>query len=709
MSSDPDRERREYAVKAVVASTAATLLPFTLLFFAFYLFGVFRLTDLLIVLGADCVVGFCLLLSRRAWEASAWIQSALFVVLPVRMAWAQGGWTPATVYISLAVVLGMTLLEVRAAWGLMAVSLLLYIGASWAHGNLGLLVLLNILLTVAAPLCGIVVLLRFTLRQLGGALEKSRITADGLTREIGERTRAESALTASMQTIRALFESMPDGIVVMDAGGRITDCNAASARMFEVDARGEVVGRNIIDFVVSDDRSRAQQKLVQLMREGPNGRSLRLRVQGTRGRSFDAFVNGSLHLDAEGMMQGLVISVRDITDMLRLESQLRQAQKMEAVGQLAGGVAHDFNNLLLGIQGYTDLALHSMEAAHAAREPLEQVLKASERAGAIVRQLLAFSRRETPSPVVLRLNDVIEGFLKMLGRLIGEHVTVRLDLAADLGNVVADPGQVEQVLVNLCLNSRDAMPDGGTITIETENATLDAAFAATHPGARPGQFVCLRVTDEGEGMSADAMAHLFEPFFTTKRPGRGTGMGLATVYSIVTRHGALIDCASAPGRGTRFCLYFPRTDASPVQAAPDGIPREADTGTETLLVVEDDEMVRSLAQRILCDAGYTVLPACGGEEALELFRRRGADVALALIDVVMPGMNGRLVAQALHEMQPSLPILFSSGYDFHMLDDASFPSGPRAEIIHKPYRARDLLRRVHDALHGTPGAAPPLS
>jgi PAS domain S-box-containing protein len=698
-SADPAVARDEFMVRAITAITVFTLLPFTLFFLAFAAFGVFPADNVVILLAADAVVAACVLMSRgRAWRLGGWLLSLLFLALAFVLTLRMGGWSPAVVYVALFVALGITLLGERWQWAAVPLAMAAFTAAAIAHGDLGAFDLAGLVLAVAAPLCGIMLLMWFSARQMKATLVRSQAAAAVLEREVAGRKRMEAAVRELMERNRALFESIPDGIGVILMDGRFVDCNGAAVRMLDAESREQVLGRDIFDVIAPEQRERARGWLAEVQRAAER-RLVRVAVRGFVGRQFEAQLFSDLLRDERGAPVGVVIAVRDITDQLTLEAQLRQAQKMEAVGQLAGGVAHDFNNILLGIQGYAELARDAAGDPAAAREHLEEVLTAAERGGALVRQLLAFSRREALVPVVVDVNALVRGLVRMLGRLIGEHITLRLELGAGVPGMVADPRQIEQVLVNLCLNSRDAMPEGGSIRVVTRGAELDAAFVAANPWAVPGSFVRVDVADDGTGMSPEVMAHLFEPFFTTKRPDRGTGIGLATVYGIVKQHGGLIHCESAPGAGTRFTLFFPvsaeRLPAEP-SAEPAAPPRPAG-GSETLLIAEDDPMVRALVSRILGRAGYTVLAAADGAEALAIFSERGAEVSLALVDVVMPGMNGQVLAGALREARPDLPVLFSSGYDFHLLDEA-VAAGELLTIVHKPYHPHELLRVVRDAL-----------
>jgi nitrogen-specific signal transduction histidine kinase/CheY-like chemotaxis protein len=394
------------------------------------------------------------------------------------------------------------------------------------------------------------------------------------------------------------------------------------------------------------------------------------------------------------------VVARDITERLQLETQLRQAQKMEAVGRLAGGVAHDFNNVLTAIFGYADLLADELPADSAARRDLEEMRTAATRAASLTRQLLAFSRQQVLQPVVLNLNDVVENIHNMLGRLIGEDVELETALAGDLGNARADPGQIEQVILNLAVNARDAMPTGGKLTIETANVELDEHYATHHQPVVPGRYVMLAVTDSGIGMDDGTKARIFEPFFTTKEKGKGTGLGLATVYGIVKQSGGYIWAYSEPSHGSTFKTYFPRVD-QPVGSVPPA--REVGAslaGTETILLAEDDELLRPLARDVLRKLGYQVLDARNAHEALAVAARHDGPVHLLISDVVMPGESGLQLARQLLASRPQLRVLYTSGYT----DDAVVRHGlldPGLNYLQKPFTTAVLARRVRDVLDAT--------
>ena len=387
----------------------------------------------------------------------------------------------------------------------------------------------------------------------------------------------------------------------------------------------------------------------------------------------------------------------DITERKALEMQLLQAQKMEAVGQLAGGVAHDFNNVLTAIGGYAELLRDDLPGEDTRRHDVEEILRATERAATLTRQLLAFSRRQVLAPRVLDLNGVVAGIDNMLRRLIGADVALKTALAPDLGAVRADPGQLEQVIMNLIVNARDAMPRGGKLTIETANAELDQSYALEHRAVAPGPYVMLAVSDTGVGMDAATQARIFEPFFTTKEKGKGTGLGLATVYGIVKQSGGNIWLYSEPGRGTTFKIYLPRVDQAPEQLAAAPAVRETPRGTETVLLVEDDDAVRTLTRKMLAAHGYTVLAAGGGAEALELAAGHTGPIHLLVTDVVLPGMSGRDLAARFRSGRPGVKVLYTSGYtDEAIVHHGILDAG--IAFLQKPFTSTTLAHKVRETL-----------
>ncbi len=380
------------------------------------------------------------------------------------------------------------------------------------------------------------------------------------------------------------------------------------------------------------------------------------------------------------------------------EAQLRQSQKMEGIGQLAGGIAHDFNNLLTVINSYSDMLLAETGFDNPfARNGLDQIKEAGYRAALLTRQLLAFSRRQVLQPTVMDLNEVVSNIVKLLRRLIGEDIRMVLCLYPALGRVKVDAGQMEQIIMNLAVNARDALPGGGEMTIETMNVELDSATVRTHPSIEPGSYVMLAVSDTGCGMDADTQARIFEPFFTTKEPGKGTGLGLATVYGIVEQSGGKIDVQSTLGQGTTLKIYLPRVEEEIEQVESTSTLDESLRGSETILLVEDEEMVRSLAQVLLERNGYTVLAARNGTDALRMVEQGTRMIHLLLTDVVMPGMNGPALAERILAIRPATKVLYMSGYTGRELTSAAaWETGPA--ILQKPFTPQSLAHKVHEML-----------
>jgi PAS domain S-box-containing protein len=394
---------------------------------------------------------------------------------------------------------------------------------------------------------------------------------------------------------------------------------------------------------------------------------------------------------------GVGAIVMDITERKRLEAQFLQAQKMEGVGQLAGGIAHDFNNLLTAITGYAEMARDSLASDDLIRQDLDEILKAAGRATSLTRQLLAFARKQNIEPHALNLNDLILEIDKLLRRLIGEDIELVVLPAPDLGMVKADPGQIEQVLVNLAINARHAMPGGGKLTIETRNVVLDEEEARQYLGVAPGAYIFLAISDTGVGMDPETQAHLFEPFFTTKGPGQGTGLGLATCYGIVKQHGGHISAYSELGHGTTFKIYLPRAAGpAPAGSARDET-RELPRGSEFVLVTEDEPAVRAMAARVLRQQGYRVLEAANGDEALRIAEQRDEPIALLLTDIVMPQMGGMLLAEQIAQLRPAIRVLFMSGYTDTAIFQHSQPQ-PGGAFLQKPFSPATLARKVREVL-----------
>jgi two-component system cell cycle sensor histidine kinase/response regulator CckA len=488
-------------------------------------------------------------------------------------------------------------------------------------------------------------------------LLKGQITGSVLARAIRyaiERKRGAEALREREHMYRALLEQAADGIFIADPDGNYLMVNPRSCEMLGY-SQAELLQRNLTDIIPAEELARAPLRLDEL-REG------KTLITERRLRCKDGTllpVEISAKMLADGRLQGIV---RDSTERKRLEAQLLHTQKMESIGQLAGGIAHDFNNMLSAIIGFLDSAQEQLPTDTPAHDDLAAAAGAAWRAAGLTRQLLAFARKQIVDPRVLNLNSVILDLGSMLRRLLGEDIELRTVLASDLGQVKVDPGQMEQVLVNLSVNARDAMPQGGILTIETANTLLDSDYVRQHVGVTAGAYVMLAMSDTGCGMDVAVQQHIFEPFFTTKEHGKGTGLGLATCYGIVKQHGGNIWVYSEVGHGTTFKIYLPR-----VEEPPDAVLRDtthaAPEGSETVLLVEDEPVVRGLASRMLREQGYTVLEATNGEEAVHVAQAcAGATIALLVTDVVMPRMSGKALAEQLISWYPQIKVLFISGY-----------------------------------------------
>ena len=502
---------------------------------------------------------------------------------------------------------------------------------------------------------------------------------------------------AQARLLQQAIESAHTGIVVADARDArlaVTLCNPAFERITGY-AATEVIGREV---TFLEDAGPAQGPSEELRRAvaEKRGCQVTLLLHRKDGTPFWDDVSLSVVRNAVDEVTHFLFFHSDVSARKNAEAALFQSQKVEAIGQLAGGVAHDFNNILAVITGYCEMAQRNVDAAHAVRPRLDQILKAANRAAALTRQLLAFSRRQVLKPRPLDLNLIISDTQKMLGRLIGENIAVRIKPGPGLGTISADPGQMEQIILNLAVNARDAMPRGGALTVETSNAELDDGAADPGPQAPPGRYVLLRVTDTGVGMAPDVRARIFEPFFTTKPEGQGTGLGLATVYGIVKQSGGQVFVDSTPGEGATFRIYLPRVDR-PHEAASVAAAEEAPGGTETVLLAEDTESLRDMIRETLEERGYRIIAAKDGVEALALARAFGGEIDLLLTDVIMPNMGGAELAAALVGLRPGTRVAFMSGYT----DGALSRHGVLGEgvlLMEKPFTTDRLARVVREAL-----------
>jgi PAS domain S-box-containing protein len=515
-------------------------------------------------------------------------------------------------------------------------------------------------------------------------------------------------LRDSEERFRAMFDSAAIGTGVLDLRGRVVTSNPALELMLGYE-KDELAGKSAAELTHPDDRERELELFGALVQGKREEYRLEKRILAKSGEVMWAHHTVSLVRDAFTKPKFAIAMLEDITprkqaedERTRLESQLRQAQKMEAVGQLAGGVAHDFNNLLTAIRGYSEFALNRIgDGDPSLRKDIEEISKSADRASSLTRQLLAFSRKQLLQPRILQLNDVVSEVDKMLRRLIGEDIEVVTIFGRALGRVKADPGQIEQVLVNLVVNARDAMPDGGKLTIETSNVDVDDELAAAYHGLLPGRYVMLAVHDTGHGIDAQTKSRLFEPFFTTKEQGKGTGLGLATVYGIVKQSGGYVIVESEPGRGAAFRVFLNRLEAGVEEVDLVRVDEERPRGSETVLLVEDEEVVRNLVREILEGNGYTVLEARNGAEALELGRQHTSPIDLLVTDVVMPKMSGRELAERLVTIHRETRVLYMSGYT----DGAIGQHGvldPHIELLQKPFTFDALAQKVRKVLDAPP-------
>jgi two-component system, cell cycle sensor histidine kinase and response regulator CckA len=503
---------------------------------------------------------------------------------------------------------------------------------------------------------------------------------------------AAERLRLNEHHLRTVIDTTPECVTIMSAEGKILDTNAAGIAMKEADGRDQVIGLDIQKVVAPEDRAR-----VALFHEAVcrgEGGHLTYDLVGLKGTRRTVETISAPLKGADGRLQHLAIS-RDVTQTRRLEEQLRHAQKMEAIGQLAGGIAHDFNNLLTIVIGYCDILGEKKVLSPPDQELLDEVRKSGERAAALTRQLLAFSRKQVLEPRVLSLNAIVADMDRMLRRLIGEDIVLTSSFDSALWPVKVDAGQIEQVIVNLAVNARDAMVHGGRLIIETANVDLGAEECADHPARAPGRYVAVAMTDTGSGMTAEVMSHIFEPFFTTKEPGRGTGLGLSVVHGIVEQSGGFLDVRSEVGAGTAFTVYLPVADGLVEYSAGQQIVKTSVRGSETVLLVEDQDELRRLLRRTLESHGYKVLEAGNGQTALAVGRAYAGKIDAVVTDVVMPSMGGRELVERLRARQPDVRVLYISGHT----DDAVVRHGvidASHAFLQKPFAPAAFVAKVHE-------------
>jgi two-component system, cell cycle sensor histidine kinase and response regulator CckA len=529
------------------------------------------------------------------------------------------------------------------------------------------------------------------IRDAKGAPEKLVI----VNRDVTERKQSNEALRVADAGFRSLVEDAPYGIYQANSEGQMFRVNPALQKMLGYSDAKELLRANlamdIFRFPVEF------RKLETLLEHSEDFKDVEAEWKKRDGTPITVRCSGRRIAHEEGRPPFFEMFVEDITEKTILERQLRMAGKMEAIGRLSGGIAHDFNNLLGVIIGYSQVLKRALGPDHQLTEHAVEIEKAGERAAALTRQLLAFSRQQILTPTVLSLNDLIIDMQKMLPRLIGEDIKVTIALDPDLRSVRADRNQIEQVILNLAVNSRDAMPGGGEFRIDTCNAILDEMYCRMHPGAKAGNYVKLSVTDNGTGMNSDTLAHIFEPFFTTKEMGKGTGLGLATVYGVVKQSGGYVWVDSEPGKGACFQVYLPLVEDSsePLPAKPT-YDREI-RGSETILLVEDAEALRILAASFLSNHGFKVLSAPDAEHALEVAANHPGQIELLVTDVIMPGQNGRVLAEQLTAKDPGLRVLYISGYNDAFIAGHGV-LGPESPLLHKPFTENQFIQKVREVL-----------
>jgi len=528
-----------------------------------------------------------------------------------------------------------------------------------------------------------------------------------VNRDITERKKAQEALSRSEASFRSLVEGAPHGIYRATVSGQFLEVNPALQKMLGYESVQDLFKADLATQVFR--HSADYERMNELLAVSKVMKDIELEWKRLNGEPIVVRCSGH-HVDVKDGGPGYFeVFAEDVTEKRTLERQLRMAQKMEAIGRLSGGISHDFNNLLGVIIGYSGVLKKSLDKSQPTYEYATEIEKAGQRAASLTRQLLAFSRQQVLSPSVLSLNSLVTDMEKMLPRLLGEDINVSLSLDPELGNVKADQSQIEQVIMNLAVNARDAMPSGGKLHIQTANMEMDHAFTRDRPGSKVGSYVMLAITDSGTGMSPETIAHIFEPFFTTKKVGEGTGLGLATVYGVVKQSNGYIWVDSAPDKGSSFQIYLPRhSDTEQVSLAkPEVQSREKPQGSGMILLVEDADPLRKLAQAFLESNGFRVLSAPSGEAALEIAVRHPGNLDLLLTDVVMPGMNGRVLAEQLSMRQPGLKVLFMSGYtDSFIAGHGVLQEG--TNLLHKPFTEEILVSKVREVLDGAKSASPDL-
>jgi two-component system, cell cycle sensor histidine kinase and response regulator CckA len=516
-----------------------------------------------------------------------------------------------------------------------------------------------------------------------------------IIRDITERKKAEESLHDALQRLAIHDRQMPLGHITFDKEFGVVGWNPAAERIFGW-SEDEVKGKHPLElFVIPQAKAHVSGVFAKLIAIDDSNYSLDTNLRKD-GKTINCEWFITKLRDARGNFSGVCAMAHDVTEKTQLEKSLQIAQRMEAVGTLAGGIAHDFNNALTGIIGFGELLRNRMAGDKEVLHDLNEILRCAERASTLTRQLLTYARKQIIEPVNLSLNKVITDLCKLASKVVGEHIEIRTFLVKDLPTIRADVGQIEQVVMNLVLNARDAMPSGGQLLIETELVHLDAEYVRYHPYMKVGPYVVLKISDTGIGMDEKTRERVFEPFFTTKGPDKGTGLGLAMVYGIVKQHGGFIHLYSEPGKGTTFKIYL-----TPVEKAPDVLeshkPSAIRGGTETILLTDDDESVRMLAERTLAELGYTVLSARNGQDAVEIFSKNREKVSLALLDVVMPLKGGKEAYEEMHRLKPELKVIFMSGYTANSIHE-SIVLNAGTPFLAKPFGPEALAKKVREIL-----------
>ncbi len=514
-------------------------------------------------------------------------------------------------------------------------------------------------------------------------------------RDVTETVLKEEDRLRSEKRYREILEEIDDGYYEVDLKGSFTFFNNAMCRILRYPP-DEILGLNNRVFMDTENAHRAYATFNQVYLTGRPVKTFDWELIRKDGTRCIVETSVSLMRNDEGDPVGFRGTTRDITDQKNLQQQLFRAQKMESIGRLTGGIAHDFNNMLTPIMGYAELLLNRLAQDDPRRANVENIIHSAERSRDLVRRLLAFSRKQPLEMKPLDLNSVITGFEKILRRTLPEDIAIRISLDPSIVSILGDVGQIEQIMMNLAINAQDAMPSGGTLFLETSRATLDDAYAATHKGSTAGEHVLLAISDTGTGMDNDVLSHLFEPFYTTKAPGKGTGLGLSTVYGIVKQHGGYILVDSEHGRGTTFRIYFPCSGTS--AAAPDQQkgPQSGFSGAETIMVVEDEQLVRNLITGMLEDAGFKVIKAGDGETALDLVRAFKGDIQLIITDIVLPDTNGTTLFETLNSIRPGMKVLYMSGYTPDVITHTRLDDDKH--FIQKPFTLNEFAGKVRMVL-----------